>query len=126
MDSYKHIRVERRDNDEFCVRLRHTRLEENEIQQMGVELIDLCEQHGCRKLALSLGPQPPDCLYSVFLAKLIAIRNALRRHHGQFILCEVSPTAYQVFEACLLHREFTFAADFAAAHVAFQNNPATG
>jgi hypothetical protein len=54
-------------------------------------------------------------LYSVFLAKLITVRNALKRREGQLVLCEVGPTAYSVFEACLLHREFTFAADFAAA-----------
>ncbi len=118
MDSYKHIRVERQ-GDVFCVRLRHSRLEETEIHQLGGELVDLCEKQGCRKLALSLGPEPPDCLYSVFLAKLIAIRNALRRLGGEMVLCEVSPVAYQVFEACLLHREFTFAADFAAAGHSF-------
>jgi hypothetical protein len=118
MDSYKHIRVERYD-DVFCVRLRHMRLEEAEICQMGAELLDLCEQHGGCKLALSLGPEPPDCLYSVFLAKLVSIRNTLRRHNGDLVLCEVSPIAYHVFEACLLHREFTFVPDFAAARAVF-------
>ena len=118
MDSYKHIRVEQSGNV-FCVRLRHCRLEESEIHQLGTELLDLCDRQGCRQLALSLGPEAPDCLYSVFLAKLVSIRNALRRQAGQLILCEVSPAAYQVFEACLLHREFTFAADFASACAAF-------
>ena len=64
---------------------------------------------------LGLGPQPPDCLYSVFLAKLVTIRNTLRKHGGQLVLCELSPVAYSVFEACLLHREFTFAPDYDAA-----------
>jgi hypothetical protein len=124
MDSYKHIRVERHD-DVFCVRLRHTRLEETEIHQLGGELTDLCEQQGCRKLALSLGPEPPDCLYSVFLAKLVSVRNALRRNDGELILCEVSPTAFQVFEACLLHREFTFVPDFTSARAAFLQRQST-
>jgi hypothetical protein len=114
MDIYKHIRVEQR-GDVFCVRLKQPRLEESEIHQLGVEMVDLCEQQGCRKLALSLGPQPPDCLYSVFLAKLVFIRNVLRRLAGQLVLCEVSPVAYQVFEACMLHREFAFAPDFGSA-----------
>ncbi len=70
---------------------------------------------GCRKLALSLGPEPPDCLYSVFLAKLISIRNALRKLDGELALCEVAPIAYSVFEACLLHREFVFVPNFDAA-----------
>jgi hypothetical protein len=114
MDSYHYISIER-EGDVFCVRLTNPRLEEGEIYQLGAELIDLCETHHCRKMALSLGPQPPDCLYSVFLAKLVAVRNTLRKYDGRFVLCEVSPSAYSVFEACLLHREFRFAPDFASA-----------
>jgi hypothetical protein len=91
------------------------RLEETEIQQFGEEMIALCADEGCRKIALSLGPEALDCLYSVFLAKLIAIRNALARREGQFVLCEVGPIAFSVFEACLLHREFVFVDDFPAA-----------
>jgi hypothetical protein len=122
MDSYRYISVERQ-GDVFCVRLKSSRLEESEIHQLGTDLTDLCELHGCRKMALSLGPQPPDCLYSVFLAKLIAVRNALRRHEGRLILCEVSPEAFNVFEACLLHREFTFAPDFASAVLMLSEPP---
>ena len=68
-----------------------------------------------KKLVLSLGPETPDCLYSVFLAKLVSLRNALVRLGGELVLCEVAPIAYSVFEACLLNREFTFVADFDAA-----------
>jgi hypothetical protein len=114
MKKYRHIKVDCR-GDVFCVRLRNTRLEEMEIQQLGDELLDLCNADGCRKLALSLGPEPPDCLYSVFLAKLVSLRNALLRLGGELVLCELAPIAYNVFEACLLHREFTFAPDFDAA-----------
>src|SRR6187399_3124855 len=110
MDSYEFITVERQ-GDVCCVRLKNPRLEEGEIYQLGNELVDLCENHDCHKLALSLGPQPPDCLYSVFLAKLITVRNTLNKRDGQLVLCEVSPTARAVFEACLLHREFTFVPD---------------
>src|SRR5262245_13023420 len=113
MNSYRHIQVNRQD-DVYCVRLKNPRMEELEIQQVGDEMIDLCQTHGCRKLALSLGPQPPDCLYSVFLAKLVAIRNVLHRLGGQFVLCEVSPVAMTIFAACALDREFIFAADFEA------------
>jgi hypothetical protein len=114
MDKYHFITVEQR-GDVFCARLKSTRLDESEIHLLGGELIDLADVQGCRKLALSLGPQPPDCLYSVFLAKLVTVRNTLRKHGGQLVLCEVSPVAYSVFEACLLHREFTFVPDFDAA-----------
>jgi hypothetical protein len=122
MEPYHLIKIEQR-GDIFCVRLRHSRLEEGEIQQLGDELISLCNEGGCRKLALSLGPEPPDCLYSVFLAKLISVRNVLRKLDGRLVLCEVAPIAYSVFEACLLHREFVFVPNFDAA-IAFFNRPA--
>lgn len=114
MQPYRHILVQRQ-GDCHCVRLRHTRLEENEIFQLGEELLALVHQGGCRHLALSLGPEPPDCLYSVFLAKLVMVRNALRKAEGKLVLCEVAPVSFSVFEACMLHREFTFLANFDAA-----------
>src|SRR4051794_32164610 len=104
-----------RQGDVFCVRLAHARLEENEIALVGDELIDLCTHEGCRKLALSLGPETPYCLYSVFLARLVSVRNAVQKEGGQMVLCDVGPNAYGAFEACMLHREFTFVKDFAAA-----------
>jgi hypothetical protein len=114
MDNLRYIRVTRH-GDVFCVRLRDPRLEENEIYQLAEELLDLCRVHGCRKLALSLGPEPPDCLYSVFLAKLITVQRVLNENDGQLVLVEVSPVARSVFEACLLDRQFTFLPDFPAA-----------
>src|SRR5215468_3588776 len=109
MESFRLICVDRHE-DACYVRLKNTRLEEAEIHQVGNELIDLCETQGCRKLALSLGPEPPSCLYSVFLAKLVAVRNTLRRLGGQLVLCEVGPIAFHVFEACKLDDEFEFVA----------------
>lgn len=113
MASYRHIVVSRLD-DVLCIRLKHTRLEESEINQLGEEVLSLCQEPGTR-LALSLGPEPPYCLYSVFLSKLVAIRNAVRRVGGRMVLCEVGPNTYSTFESCHLHREFDFVKDFAAA-----------
>jgi hypothetical protein len=117
--TYRYFRVER-DGDVFRVRLRQTRLEEGEIHLVGEELAALVTQGGCRKLALSLGPEPPDCMYSVFLAKLVSLRNLLARHEGRMVLVDVAPITYSVFEACQLHREFTFVPDFAAAKAHFE------
>jgi hypothetical protein len=111
---YRLIRAER-EGDVFRARLRQSRLEEGEINQLGEELGLLVTRDGCRKLALCLGPEPPDCMYSLFLAKLVALRNLLARHGGRLALCEVGPLTYSVFEACLLHKEFVFVPDFAAA-----------
>lgn len=114
MSSHRFIQVERQD-EVFCVRLRRKRLEENEVYLLAEEILALIKEDGCRSLALSLGPEPPDCLYSVFLAKLITIQRTLRENKGALVLCEVSPVAKSVFEASLLDRQFTFLPDFAAA-----------
>jgi hypothetical protein len=120
MDTLRHISATRL-SDVVCVRLKHARLEENEISQLGEEVLSLCREPGC-KLALSLGPQTPYCLYSVFLAKLIAVRNALGKNGGQMVLCDVGPNTYSAFEATRLDKEFTFVADFAAAVAHFANS----
>lgn len=114
MSRHRHITCTRQ-GDVCCVRLKHARLEENEIQQLGDEILSLFEDGTCRNLALSLGPETPYCLYSVFLAKLVAIRNALAKLGGSMVLCDVAPNAYDVFEACQLNREFVFVADIPAA-----------
>jgi hypothetical protein len=120
MDRYRHISVSRQ-QEVLCVRLRHARLEENEIHQLGDEILGLCQEPGCR-LALSLGPDAPYCLYSVFLAKLVALRNALLRIGGRMVLCDVGANTYGAFEACQLHKEFTFVRDFAAALAHFHQD----
>lgn len=114
MDTYRLIHVERRD-DVCCIRLQKTRLDESELLQLGDELLCLANGETGGRIALVLGPQPPDCLYSVFLAKLVSVRNAARRQGGELVLCSLGPLAYSVFEACLLHREFVFRPDTAEA-----------
>jgi hypothetical protein len=114
LDRYQHVKVERH-GDIFYVRLRKTRLEEAEIYQLAEELIALCTRDGCLKLALSLGPEPPHCLYSVFLAKLITVQRVLHEHGGSLLLCDVNRRTHTVFEATLLERQFTILPDFAAA-----------
>jgi anti-anti-sigma factor len=114
MERYRNIKVEHH-GEVCCVRLRRPRLDEIEIYQTADELIDLCVRQGCRKLALSLGPEPPDCMYSVFLAKLIMIQRTLNEQGGEMVLCEVAPVVKTLFEACRLDNQFTFVPDFPAA-----------
>lgn len=114
---YRFINVERR-GDVFCVHLLHTRLEEPMIHEMFTEIRSLVTADGCRKLALSLGPEPPDCLYSVFLAKLISLQRLLRDNQGELIVCDAKPIVRDIFAACCLDRLFHFLPDpdAAAAH----------
>jgi hypothetical protein len=111
---YRHIIVDRK-GDVFCVRLRRTHLEETDILEMADELIGLIDKEGCRKMAFSLGPEAPNCLYSVFLAKLVMVRRHLRELDGSLKLCDATPDTLEVFAACRLKEHFEFAPDQAAA-----------
>jgi len=114
MNTFRHIKVERH-GEVFCVRLSKVRLEEPEVYQLAEELITLVTRDGCRRMAISLGPEPPSCLYSVFLAKLVTIQRILDEHGGELVLIDTGPTAKSVFEACFLERQFTFLPNWQAA-----------
>jgi anti-anti-sigma factor len=100
--------------DVTCVSLRKHRLSEDEIHQMADEVTGLIDD-GCRKLVFSLGPGAVECLYSIFLAKLVMFRRLLRERGGSLMLCDVTPEVRGVFEACRLHELFDFAPDQAGA-----------
>jgi len=118
---FRHLDVEQR-GDVFCARVRNNRLlAEPEVQQLAAELMALVNDHGCRKLALSLGPGPMQCLYSVFLAKLVTLRRVLAEQGGAIKLCEVHPETFGVFRAYRLHEHFDFVADLPAAVAALES-----
>jgi anti-anti-sigma factor len=110
----KHIAVERQ-GDVFCVRLCKHQMDEPDILEMADEVVALIDKQGCRKMVLSLGPGELDCLYSVFLAKLVMIRRHLTERGGVLKLCEASPETIGVFEACRLADYFEFVPDKATA-----------
>ena len=110
----RHIDVERR-GDVSCVRLHQPRLEEAAIYELSAELRDLVTNDGCRKMALSLGPESPECLYSIFLAGLITLQRVLREHGGALILCHVQSDVRDIFKSCGLDPLFHFLPDFEAA-----------
>ena len=111
---YRYIQVERR-GDVFCTKLRQTQLDERMIHELAGELRRLVVEEACRKLALSLGPVAPQCLYSVFLAHLSRLQRILREHQGDLVLCYVSPPVREIFAACAVEKLFHFLPDFEAA-----------
>jgi anti-anti-sigma factor len=122
MNPSRFTEVERR-GDVFCVRLRRPRLDEPELGELAEELLGLVRNDGCRKLALSLGPRPPEFLYSIFLAKLISLQRALRERGGEIVLCHTGPEVRSIFEACCLDTLFPFLPDFDAAVARWQSSP---
>lgn len=111
---YRYLEVD--SQGEICyVRLRQARLDEPAIQEATGEMRNLVTHGGCRKMALSLGPESPECLYSVFLARLITLQRVLREHQGELVLCHVQPAVHDIFAACGLDNLFVFLPDFDAA-----------
>lgn len=107
---YRHLSVDQV-GDVFCVALKDHRLAEPDVYILADELLALINEEGCRKMVFSLGPDSPDCLYSVFIAKLLMIRRRLIELGGSIKLCSVSPHVKGVFEACQLTSYFEFLPD---------------
>jgi hypothetical protein len=116
MSPQQWIEVERR-GDVWCVRLRKTRLEEGELAALTDELVGLVDR-GARKVALALGPESPEFLYSVFLARLVHLRRLLVDRGGDLALSHAGPEVRSIFGACALDQLFRFVPDFdtAVAH----------
>jgi anti-anti-sigma factor len=119
---YRYVEVECR-GDVFCVRIIQKRLEEPMLYEMAAEVRHLITDGGCRKMALSLGPEPPEFLYSVFLAKLISIQRVLREHQGELVLCHAQDMVRDIFAVCCLDQLFHFLPDFEAAVSHFSHAP---
>ena len=113
-EPYRHIVIERRD-PAWCVRLKPRHLGEEQVFELFEELTALVNADGCRRLALSLGPNNPEFMYSLFLAKLITLQRVLHEQGGDLALCQASPEVRTIFEACKLDTQFRFVKDFDAA-----------
>jgi len=101
------------------VRMRKRKLDETELHEFIDEVLSLIHDEGCRKMALSLGPGSPECLYSIFLAKLFTVRKRLIEAGGKLKLCDVTPDVVGVFEAVHLQDFFDFVPDMATAVAQF-------
>jgi anti-anti-sigma regulatory factor len=104
-----------------CVSLQKHRLTEKEVLQLADEVVGLIDA-GCRKMVICLGPGALECLYSVFLAKLVMFQRLLRERGGALKLCDATQEVREVFQACRLDDLFDFAPDRAAAAAALAGN----
>jgi anti-anti-sigma factor len=116
---YQQIEPEQ-DGPVTVVRIRRRRIDEPEVHALGDELTNLVERDGSRWLVLDLGPGMLECLYSVFLAKLVMLQRCVHEHGGALILCGAAPEVEAVFEACKLKDYFQFAPDREAARAALR------
>src|SRR5437588_12880517 len=112
--AYRQIETELH-GDVYCVRLRDPRLRFTELDELIAELDRFVAENQCRKLVLMLGPDEPQCLYSLFLAKLVSLQRRLQANGGALKLAGASENVVQVFEACKLRNFFDFLPDRDAA-----------
>src|SRR5438105_6766221 len=107
---FKQIDFEQQ-GDVYCVRLQHTQLDENGLEELSAEVARLIDENGCRKMVLSLGPEDPLCLYSVFLAKLVNLQRRLASAGGALALAGLSDNTQRIFQVAGLHSFFYFYPD---------------
>jgi anti-anti-sigma factor len=108
----------------FCVHLRGQCLLEDGLDELSAELARLIDEEGCQKLVLDLGPGDLDCLYSVFLAKLINLQRRLEHAGGCLAIAGASENTRDVFRATGLEKHFQFFPDAASAVRALGERPA--
>ena len=107
---YQFIVFERRD-DVFCVRLQKPRVEDGQMEELGAELAALIDEENGHKVVLNLGPEEPDCLISVFLAKLINLQRRLTTMGGVLVLAHVSDHTRDIFRIAGIEKFFHFYPD---------------
>ena len=97
--------------DVFCVRLQKSRVEDHQLEDLGAEFGRLIDEENCRKMILNLGPEEPECLISVFLAKLINLHRRLERMNGTLTLAHASEYTRSIFRIAGIEKYFHFYPD---------------
>jgi hypothetical protein len=101
--------------DVYCLRLQRARLAVGGLEELVADIDKFMIDTQCRNAVFSLGPEEPECLYSVFLAKLVTLQKRLQTAGGGLVLAEASDDVRNIFAACRLDDLFRFAPDRAAA-----------
>lgn len=111
---YRQLDVEHLDHA-LCVHIREPKLPLNQLEELLADLDKLVAEVGGAKVVLLLGPHDPECLYSMFLAKLISVQKRLRQAGGALVLAGASEEVKEIFAACRLLELFDFKVDREAA-----------
>jgi hypothetical protein len=99
----------------FCVRLKSLRVEDHQMEDLGAEFARLIDEENCRKMVVNLGPEEPECLMSVFLAKMLGLQRRLQSLGGVVALAHVSDYTRGIFRSVGIEKFFQFYPDQTAA-----------
>jgi hypothetical protein len=92
----------------YCVRLQRSSVPDHHLDDLGAELARLIDEENCRWMILHLGPDEPECLLSVFLAKLINLQRRLESLGGDLSLAQVSENTRLIFRLAGIEKLFQF------------------
>lgn len=120
--NYQFISFEK-DGDTFCVRLQQPHVEDFDLENLSAELGRLLDEESCRKMILNLGPEDPQCLFSILLAKLINLHRRLENAGGRLALAHLSEDTRGVFRAAGIEKFFHFYPDQQTALQALRTHP---
>jgi hypothetical protein len=107
---YQFIAFVRKDNV-FCVRFQQLIVPDHQLDDLSAELGRLIDEENARWMILNLGPEEPDCLLSVFLAKLINLQRRLESIDGSLSLAHVSEHTRLIFRLAGIEKLFQFYED---------------
>ena len=83
---------------------RQTLSEEDNVEQLGQELLRLVDQLGYRRVVISL--KQVAWVTSSILGKLIHLHRHLQRNQGDLALCEIEPNVSEILATSRLNSYF--------------------
>jgi anti-sigma B factor antagonist len=92
-------------------------LEEQQIEEIGLQLFALVDEDGRLKILLNFANL--EYVASAAFGKMITLQKKKLHNRGTLIICCVSPEVYEAFEITNLHKFFTIRKDEASALQAF-------
>lgn len=88
------------------ISLKQNRLTEHEVIELSREILQMANDHDCPRVILDFENKNPQCLFSVFLAKLVGIQKQLEQMGGGLRLCHCNKYVMEIFDACRLSTIF--------------------
>jgi len=115
MDRPAHFIETAQQENAVSIHLKRSRLDESELSQLMDELFAVVDGNPGRNVILSLGPDEPIFLYSVFLAKLVRFQRRVKAANGRLKLADVSANILEIFQVCHLDDLFEIYPDMQSA-----------
>ncbi len=95
--------------------------DEENIDQVGQELLTLVDKYECRRIILDLSDV--EYMTSAMVGKMIRIHRQMHRDNGKLVLCQLHPTVYEILHTSKLLTYFNVANSVTEAVALFGDIP---